>query len=83
METLPALYIIFTLLNALRRGIPRQDMWREFRRQGIAMRPRLSFWLALCRQAHLLTETPQGDVAAIAIPRVTPQQCGVTRFAPQ
>ena len=61
MESLPALYIIFTLLNAFRRGIPRQNIWREFRRQGIALRPRLSFWLAVCIQAHLLAniEAPQ------------------------
>lgn len=61
MDTLPALYLIFSLLNAFRRGIPQKDIWREFRRQGIALHPRLSFWLALCRQAHLLdgTDTPR------------------------
>jgi len=63
MDSLPAVYIIFTLLNAFRRGTPRQDMWRKFRRQGIAMRPRLSFWLAFCQWAHLL--------ANIDAPRVT------------
>ena len=67
-ETLPAVYIIFTLLNAFRRGVPRKDMWREFRRQKIALRPRLSFWLALCIQAHLIEH--------IDAPHVT-------RFAPQ
>jgi hypothetical protein len=75
MESLPAVYMIFTLLNAFRRGIPRQNIWQEFRRQGIALRPRLSFWLALCIEAHLLMD--------INAPRVTPQQCGVTGFAPQ
>ena len=68
MESLPALYIIFTLLNAFRRGIPRQHIWKEFRRQGIALRPRLSFWLAVCIQAHLLED--------ITTPRVG-------RFAPR
>lgn len=52
----PALYVIFTLLNAVRRGIPRKNIWREFLRQGIALKPRLVFWLALCRQAGLLKE---------------------------
>lgn len=53
----PAVYMIFTLLNALRRGVPRSRMWLEFRRQKIRLHPRLSFWLALCRSAHLITET--------------------------
>jgi hypothetical protein len=52
----PALYVIFTLLNAIRRGMPRKNIWREFRRQGIALKPRLSFWIPLCRQAGLLRE---------------------------
>lgn len=55
-ETYPAIYIIFTLLNAIRRGIERRNIWREFRRQRIALKPRLSFWIALCRQAGLLDE---------------------------
>jgi hypothetical protein len=55
----PAVYIIFSVLNAFRHGIPRQNIWREFRRQGIPMRPRLAFWLALCRQAKLLSRDPQ------------------------
>ncbi|MEW5941740.1 MAG: WYL domain-containing protein [Chloroflexota bacterium] len=54
--TLPALYIIFTLLNAVRRGIPRPNLWREFRRQNLALKPRLSFWLAICKQAGLVDE---------------------------
>lgn len=53
----PSLYVIFTLLNAVRRGIPRPQIWREFRRQGIALRPRLAFWIPLCKQAGLLKET--------------------------
>lgn len=52
----PPLYIIFTLLNALRGGIERKNIWREFRRQGIALKPRLSFWIPLCREAGLLEE---------------------------
>jgi WYL domain len=51
---LPPLYVIFTLLSALRRGVERKNLWREFRRQGIPLQPRLSFWVALCREAGLL-----------------------------
>lgn len=53
-QTYPAIYIIFTLLNALRRGIERKNIWRDFRRQGIALKPRLSFWVALCMEAELI-----------------------------
>jgi hypothetical protein len=56
MNTYPALYIIFTLLNAFRRGIERKNIWREFHRQQIALTPRLSFWIPLCRAAGLLDE---------------------------
>ena len=56
MDTLPALYIIFTLLSAFRRGIERKNIWREFHRQKIALTPRLSFWIPLCREAGLLDE---------------------------
>ena len=55
-ETYPALYIIFTLLNAIRRGIERKNIWREFRRQKIMLKPRLAFWLALCKEAGLVDE---------------------------
>lgn len=55
-ESYPALYVIFTLLNAIRRGIERKNIWREFRRQKIALKPRLSFWIALCKEAHLIDE---------------------------
>src|SRR6266545_2907990 len=34
--TLPAVYVIFTLLNAIRPGIERQNIWREFRRERTA-----------------------------------------------
>src|SRR5271157_2376023 len=51
----PALYVIFALLNAVRRGVPRKDIWREFRRQKITLKPRLSFWVSICRQAGLLS----------------------------
>lgn len=57
-ETYPAIYIIFTLLNAIRRGIERKNIWREFRRQKIALEPRLSFWVAVCREAGLVKEVP-------------------------
>ena len=56
VETYPALYIIFSLLNAFRRGIERKNIWREFHRQKIALTPRLSFWIPLCREAGLLDE---------------------------
>jgi hypothetical protein len=52
------MYIIFTLLNAVRRGIERKNIWREFRRQRIALKPRLSFWVAVCREAGLVREAP-------------------------
>ncbi len=55
-EIYPAVYIIFTLLNAIRRGIERGKIWREFRRQKIAFEPRLAFWVAMCKQAGLLEE---------------------------
>ncbi len=55
-ETYPVLYIIFTLLNAVRRGIERKNIWREFRRQKITLKPRLAFWIALCRELGIITE---------------------------
>lgn len=56
-QQLPPLYVIFTLLSSIRRGIPRKNIWREFRRQGVTLKPRLSFWIPLCKQAGLLKET--------------------------
>ncbi len=56
LELYPALHIIFTLLNAIRRSIERKNIWREFRRQKIVLKPRLVFWLALCKQAGLVDE---------------------------
>jgi hypothetical protein len=53
-DSYPALYIIFTLLNTIRRGMERKNIWREFRRQKIALKPRLAFWLALCKEAGLI-----------------------------
>jgi hypothetical protein len=53
-QILPPLYVIFTLIGALRRGVERKNIWREFLRQGIPLRPRLSFWVSLCREAGLL-----------------------------
>lgn len=58
-QQLPPLYVIFTLLSSIRRGIPRKNIWREFRRQGIALKPRLSFWIPLCKQASLIKESDQ------------------------
>ena len=55
-EVYPALYIIFTLLNVIRRGMERKNIWREFRRQKIALKPRLIFWVALCKKAGLLDD---------------------------
>ncbi len=55
-ETYPALYIIFTLLNAIRRGIERKNIWREFRRQKIVLKPRLAFWVAVCQTAGIITQ---------------------------
>ncbi|MDI6770721.1 MAG: WYL domain-containing protein [Anaerolineales bacterium] len=51
-------HYVFTLLNAFRHGIPASQIWREFQRIGTCLKPRLSFWLSLCIQAHLITETP-------------------------
>lgn len=59
LQQLPPLYVIFTLLSSIRRGIPRKNIWREFRRQGIALKPRRSFWIPLCKQAGLIKETDQ------------------------
>src|SRR3990172_5257750 len=55
-STFPAVYVIFTLLNAIRRGIERKNIWREFRRQKIALAPRLAFWIALCKEAGLIDD---------------------------
>lgn len=58
-QQFPPLYVIFTLLSSIRRGIPRKNIWREFRRQGVSLRPRLSFWVPLCKQTGLIRETDQ------------------------
>ena len=55
-ELYPAVHIIFTLLSAIRRGVVRKNIWREFRRQKIALKPRLAFWLALCKETGLVDE---------------------------
>lgn len=47
-------FIIFTLLSALRRGVPVNQAWRVFHQMGVSI-PKTSFWLALCKQASLLT----------------------------
>jgi hypothetical protein len=54
-DSYPALYLIFTLLHALRRGVERKNIWIEFRRQKIALKPRLSFWISVCKQAGLVS----------------------------
>ena len=54
--TYPAVYVIFTLLNVIRRGVERKNIWREFRRQKIALKPRLAFWLAICKEAGLIDD---------------------------
>lgn len=58
-QQFPSLYVIFTLLSSIRHGVSRRNIWREFRRQGIALKPRLAFWIPLCKQAGLLKETDQ------------------------
>jgi hypothetical protein len=55
-ELYPPVHVIFTLLNAIRHGMERKNIWREFRRQKIALKPRLAFWLALCKQAGLVDD---------------------------
>lgn len=45
---------VFYFLSALRRGIPPADIWKEFRRMGIRLKPRLIFWLKLLREAKLI-----------------------------
>jgi len=55
-ELYPAIHVIFTLLNTIRRGIERKNIWREFRRQRIALKPRLAFWMALCKEAGLIDD---------------------------
>ena len=67
-ELYPAVHIIFTFLSAIRRGVVRKNIWREhlhraaldavqvFRRQKIALKPRLAFWLALCKETGLVDE---------------------------
>jgi len=47
-------FIPFAFLSALRREIPAANIWREFRRMGIRLKPRLIFWLKLLRQAKLI-----------------------------
>jgi hypothetical protein len=58
-ETYPAIYIIFTLVSAVQRGIDRKNIWREFRRQKIVLGPRLAFWVAVCEEAGLLKVNSQ------------------------
>lgn len=47
-------YIPFFFLSALRRSIPPAEIWKEFRRIGIPLKPRLIFWLKLLQQAKLI-----------------------------
>ena len=55
-ESYPAIFILFTLLSAIRRGIERKNIWCEFRRQKIVLKPRLAFWISVCREAGLVRE---------------------------
>jgi hypothetical protein len=48
--------IVFTLLSCMRHGYKPTNLWMAFKRRGLQLRPRLSFWLALCRQAALLND---------------------------
>lgn len=47
-------FLPFAFLSALRREIPPAQIWREFQRMGIRLKPRLIFWLKLLRQAKLI-----------------------------
>ncbi len=47
-------FIIFTLLSALRRGMAANQAWHVFHQMKLSI-PKTSFWLALCEQANLLT----------------------------
>jgi len=51
-------FIIFTLLSALRRGTPLGRAWRIFYQLHLSI-PKTSFWIALCEQANLLTHHQQ------------------------
>jgi hypothetical protein len=67
--TLPAVYVIFTLLNAIRRGIERQNIWREFRRQRLLSKvkrlalPTYPIAKGNC-SLHLLSHATQNSVRA-------------------
>ena len=45
---------MFHLLSSLRRGTPTGQLWRAFQKIGQPLSPKMSFWLALCRQAKLI-----------------------------
>lgn len=48
-------FIIFTLVSALRRGVTPGSLWRLFHRMGVST-AKTSFWLAICRQAHFVNQ---------------------------
>jgi hypothetical protein len=49
------IFIIFTLVSALRRGTPSGLLWRFFHAMGFST-AKTSFWLAICRQSNLLNQ---------------------------
>jgi len=57
-------FIVFNLLSALRRGTPAAQLWRIFQDIGQPLRPKTSFWLALCRQANLLNHNQRPTALA-------------------
>ena len=48
-------FIIFTLISALRRGVPVGSLWRLFHSMQFST-AKTSFWLSVCRQANLLNQ---------------------------
>ena len=48
------IFIVFSLLSALRHGTPTSQLWRVFQNLDQSLSPKTSFWLALCRQANLI-----------------------------
>jgi len=49
------IFVIFTLISALRRGTAPGSLWRLFRAMKLST-AKISFWLAICRQAHFLNQ---------------------------
>lgn len=49
------IYTTFSIISALRQGIPASQLWKYFTRIGQPLQPRLAYWLALLQQANLIT----------------------------